>query len=253
MRKSLFYALFSATFFLITMPVHAQDQSVGEAMASDSEAVSSSEAAPSAGPVCELHVFPTENYLGINSGLLSGFGLIGAVADQAAHKNRVLTVKELMEDYLGPDIQIAELEKLDYVKVLGLDGYQVVIEPPTPSSDDLKGNPELKAKVKATNKDIKDGKRLTASTNPCYAEFLITNIFYHKAMMYGSNLFVGTMLRDFSSGAAQPVTSAGAVKNPLEEFPPKSPEMIDTAKAELRDAFAKDFIEWSEKKLKKAE
>jgi len=204
-----------------------------------------------AAPHCELHVFPTENYIGINMGLLSGFGVVGAVADMETHKGRVATVKELMKDYLGPELQVSELEKRDYVKRLGLDGYKVVIEAPTPSSDDVKADPALKAKVKALNADLKAGKRLTASTAPCYAELLITTIFYHKAMMYGSNLFVGTILRDYGKDRALPVTSAGAVKNPLEVFPPKSPEMIPAAQAELREAYGKDFLEWADKKLVK--
>jgi hypothetical protein len=214
---------------------------------------------PASGPVspqgqCELHVFPTENYIGLNSGLLSGFGIVGAVVDFESHKNRVLTVKELMAGYLGPDIQMDELNKIGLVEALGLTpNYQIIVEPPTPSGDEAKADPAVKAQAKAMNATIKAGKRLTASTNPCYAELLIFNVFYHKAMMYGSNLFVGTMFRHFASPNKPPVVSAGAVKNPLENFPPKSPEMIDAAKEELREAFAKDFIEWSQKKLAKPE
>lgn len=69
---------------------------------------------PAAKQECELHVFPTENYIGFNSGLLSGFGIVGAVADQEVHKNKVASVNSLMKDYLGPDIQLAELEKINY-------------------------------------------------------------------------------------------------------------------------------------------
>ncbi|MDF8334041.1 hypothetical protein [Novosphingobium cyanobacteriorum] len=207
-------------------------------------------AAPAAdAPGCELHVFPTENYIGFNSGLLSGLGPIGAVADMDAHKGRVATVKELMKDYLGPEIQLQELEKVNYRAKLGVENYRVIIEPPTPSADAVKADPALKARVKALNADLKAGKRITASTNPCYAEFLLVSVFYFKAMMYGSNLLVGTQFRDFSKGGA-PMISIGAVKNPLENFPPKTPEMVEAAKAELRDAFAKDFVEWTEKKLK---
>lgn len=198
---------------------------------------------------CELHVFPTENYVGFNSGLLSGFGIVGSLADEASHKNRVATVKDLMKDYLGPDIQLAELEKINFRKRLGVEGYRVIIEPPTPSADDVKVDPALKAKVKLLNADLKAGKRITASTNPCYAEFLLVSVFYFKAMMYGSNLLVGTQFRDFSKGGP-PVISIGAVKNPLEVFPPKTPEAVEAAKAELREAFAKDFLEWADKKLK---
>ncbi|MFN3455999.1 MAG: hypothetical protein ACK4Z8_00305 [Novosphingobium sp.] len=206
-------------------------------------------AEPAAKQECELHVFPTENYIGFNSGLLSGFGIVGAVADQEVHKDKVASVNSLMKDYLGPDIQLAELEKINYRTRLGVQDWKVIIEPPTPSNEAVKADPALKAKIKALNADLKAGKRITASTNPCYAEFLLVSVFYFKAMMYGSNLLVGTQFRDFSKGGA-PIISIGAVKNPLEVFPPKTAENVEAAKAELRDAFAKDFIEWTEKKLK---
>lgn len=201
-------------------------------------------------PACELHVWPTEDFLGFNSGLLSGFGIVGAVADQASHKNRVTTVKALMADYLGPKIQLEELEKVGILKTLKITDYRIIIEPPTPSNEDVKADPALKRATDALNAKLKAGERLTDSKAPCYAEFLITFVLYHKAMMYGSNLFVGTRYRDFSRPGEPVRQSAGAVKNPLENFPPKSPEMVEPAKAELRDAFAKDFTEWSQKKLK---
>jgi len=206
-------------------------------------------APPTNTAACELHVFPTENYIGFNSGLLSGFGPVGAVADMEAHKGRIATVRDLMKDYLGPQIQLAELEKVNYLSKLGVANYRVIIEPPTPSAEAVKADPALKAKIKALNADLKAGKRITSSSNPCYAEFLLVSVFYFKAMMYGSNLLVGTQFRDFSKGGA-PVISIGAVKNPLEKFPPKTADLVDAAKAELRDAFAKDFLEWTDKKLK---
>ncbi len=220
------------------------------AMAQDGTAAPAAASVEPAGKQeCELHVFPTENYIGFNSGLLSGFGIVGAVADQEVHKNKVASVNSLMKDYLGPDIQLAELEKINYRARLGVQDWKVIIEPPTPSNEAVKADPELKAKVKLLNADLKAGRRITSSTNPCYAEFVLLSVFYFKAMMYGSNLLVGTQFRDFSKGGA-PVISIGAVKNPLEVFPPKAPENVEAAKAELRDAFAKDFIEWADKKLK---
>ncbi|GAA4049265.1 hypothetical protein [Parerythrobacter jejuensis] len=200
---------------------------------------------------CELHIWPTENYLGVKMGLLSGFGIVGALADQAANKDKVTTVKDLMRDYLGPEVQLTELEKLGLHDRLGLsDDYRVVIHDPTPWNEDLKGNPELKAQVKATNKKIKRGERLTDSTNPCYAELITTHIFYHKAMMYGSNLFTGWVFRE-ADGDTIVNKGRGQVKNPLEEFPPKDESMIEAAKLELRDAYSKDFAEYVEKKVKK--
>ncbi len=207
------------------------------------------DAAATSAPACELHVWPTENYIGIQMGLLSGFGPIGAVADMAAHDGKVKTVKDLMRDYLGPDVQMSELDKSGFVKQLGLTGeWRVIVEKPTPWNEEFKERPELKAEAKAMNATIKAGKRLTAGTAPCYAELVTTHIFYHKAMMYGSNLFTGWVFREFA-GPKLKVTGKGQVKNPLENFPPKSEDMVPAAQAELRDAYAKDFAEYTQKKI----
>ncbi|MFT6008952.1 MAG: hypothetical protein ACI9TB_002188, partial [Parasphingorhabdus sp.] len=122
------------------------------------------------GSVCELHVWPTENYLGINMGLLSGFGIVGALADQAVHQGKVTTVKGLMAEYLGPDVQMEELNKIGIEQTLKLDGYKIILEEPTPFNEDLKKDPELKAKTKAMNARLKASQRLSDSTAPCYAE-----------------------------------------------------------------------------------
>lgn len=210
-------------------------------------AAAASPAAPAA--QCELHVWPTENYIGINMGLLSGFGIVGAVADIEAHKGRVATVKDLMRDYLGPDVQMAELNRIGIQQTLKLKDYAIIIEKPTPFNEDLKADPALKESVKAMNARIKAGKRLSDSTHPCYAELITTHIFYYKAMMYGSNLFTGWIYREFGDKPIATKTATGQVKNPLEEFPPKAEDKIDAAKAELRDAYARDFVEYVAKKV----
>lgn len=210
--------------------------------------VSAQDASGPAQAECELHVWPTENYLGVKMGLLSGFGAIGAVADQARTKNAVTNIKDLMRDYLGPQVQMEELEKLSYREKLGLgDNYTVILHDPTPWNEDLKKDKALKAEVKALNANIKAGKRITDSTTPCYAELITTHIFYHKAMMYGSNLFTGWVFNKYD-GDKRVLNGKGQVKNPLEHFPPKEESMVDTAKEELRTAYSLDFAEWAEKK-----
>jgi hypothetical protein len=201
------------------------------------------------GSQCELHIWPTHNYLGINMGLLSGFGLVGALADAEVHKDKVATVKDLMADYLGPDVQMEELNKIGITKTLKLEGYKIIVQEPTPFNEDVKKDPALKAKVKAMNAKIKAKQRLSDSTAPCYAELATTHIFYHKAMMYGSNLFTGFIYREFGTKPTATKISTGQVKNPLEHFPPKTADDVDRAKAELRDAFSKDFVEYVDKKV----
>lgn len=228
---------------LASVPAAAQEAPAANAGAPAAEQPAAAE------PQCELHVWPTENYIGINTGLLSGFGLVGAAADVAAHDGRVKTVKDLMRDYLGPDVQLAELNRIGIAETLKLKGYRIVVEEPTPFNEDLKKDPALKAKTQAMNAKLKAKQRLSASTNPCYAELIATHIFYYKAMMYGSNLFGGWIYREFGKGPIATRIAAGQVKNPLENFPPKKPEMVEPAKAELRDAYAKDFVEYVQKKV----
>lgn len=275
-HKYLFTAIL-ATSCLVTTPAFAQEESaptsqtdaiqtpvpseadLNEAGPDTTEvaAVTETAAAPEIAPayktaadgsVCELHVWPTENYLGIKMGLLSGFGALGALADMESNKGKVTTIKGLMEDYLGPRVQMEELEKLAFTEKLKLDGYKVIVQEPSPSHEDTKKDPEIKAQAKAMNKTIKAKQRLTDSTAPCYAELFTTHIFYHKAMMYGSNLFTGWIFREFE-GDKQTKLGKGQVKNPLEYFPPKVEEDIEKAKVELRDAYSKDFAEYVEKKV----
>ncbi len=224
----------------------AIEESAAEAVI-DAPPAAAEEAMPA--KPCELHIWPTENYLGIKMGLLSGFGAIGALIDQEGNKGKVTTIKDLMREYLGPDVQLQELAKLDYLEKLKLSPaeYEVIVHEPTPWNEDVKGNDELKAEVKAMNRKIKRGQRLTDSTNPCYAELVTTHIFYHKAMMYGSNLFTGWVFHKYD-GDTLVTKGKGQVKNPLEEFPPKDESMIPAAQTELRTAYSLDFAEWVEKK-----
>lgn len=88
------------------------------------------------------------------------------------------------------------------------------------------------------------------ASSPCYAELISTHIFYHKAMMYGSNLLIGWIYREYDGGKVK-TQGRGQVKTPLEEFPPKTADKIDVAKAELRDAYAQNFPEYVAKKIKR--
>ena len=248
--KRLFGAACATMALGLSTPAMAQDATPPAAPAA-ATAPAPSEVPAVQASGCELHVWPTDNYLGMNSGLLSGFGVVGALVDMGVHENRVKTVKDLMRDYLGPDIQMEELNKIGILSSLKLPAdTRIVLEEPMPFNEDLKKNPELKAKTKAMNATLKAGKRLSASQAPCYSELLIGFIFYQKAMMYGSNLFTSFIFRDFNGKPLALSPSTGMVKNPLENFPPKTPEMVEAAKVELRDAFSKDYVEWLQKKKK---
>ena len=108
------------------------------------------EAAPA--PDCELHVFPTLEGQAMTTGLLSGFGVIGAIADASANKDRNISETEYLKEALGPRLQIEALKSVDLVKELKLSPSQIIFE--TPIAD-------RKVSTKATN-------RLGTSTAACY-------------------------------------------------------------------------------------
>jgi len=243
----------AAASLLAATPLQAaQDAQAAPVAQQPVEAASAAPAAPAEAPAkCELHVWPTKNYLAVNTGLLSGFGVIGTLADMGVHQNKVRTVKDLMAEYLGPERQMEELNRVGIAKTLKLADYRVVVEEATPFNEELKANPALKARVAAMNARIKAKQRLSDSKHPCYAELITTHIFYHKAMMYGSNLFTGWIYREFGDKPVATMIATGQVKNPLGAFPPKNPEAEAAAKAELRDAYGKDFAEYVQKKVKR--
>ncbi|NCP12086.1 MAG: hypothetical protein GW859_09075 [Sphingomonadales bacterium] len=185
---------------------------------------------------CELHVWASDQYESVSMGLLSSFGLVGALLDQAGRGKEKVTIKDLMAEYLDPATQFATLETLDPAAKLGMPGAEIVWH------DDML--------TLAQRKNIKKNKRrLSDSQASCYGELINGVVFYHRAAMHGSNLFGGFIYRDFSD-SNEPRVSIGKVKNPLESFPPDKPEDEAEAKTELVDAWAKDFNEFIQKKLK---
>ena len=188
----------------------------------------------------------------MNSGLLSGFGVVGAVADVEAHKDRVKTTTELMAEYLTPETQLAALNGVGLTAILKMPpDPQIIAEPPFPNPDDIKHDPSLKAKVAEVQATEKAGKRLTSSAASCYAEFASPYVFYQKAAMYGTRVFTAFVFRDFRHGGSGPLISKGQVENHVPNFPPATPDQEESAKAALIDAYAQDLKKWAELKLRK--
>lgn len=180
-------------------------------------------------PECELHVFPTLEGQALTTGLLAGFGVIGAVADAAANKDRNISEAEYLKEALGPRLQIEALKSIDLVKELKLPPSQIIFE--TPIAD-------RKVTTKATN-------RLSSSTAPCYAELIVTQNFYTKKAIYGRSLNNRFIFKDFSGGKTKAKLVKGRGGNGLSYFPPKTTDETEAAEKELREVFAKNFIEYA--------
>jgi len=182
-----------------------------------------------ADPGCELHVFPTIEGKAMTTGLLSGFGVIGAIADAAKNKNRNASEAEYLREALGPRLQVQALKSVDMVGALRLPPSRIIWE--TPIAD-------RKISTKATT-------RLTSSTAPCYAELLVTENFYTKRAIYGRSLNNRFIFKDFRTGKTKTNMIKGRGGNGLSQFPPKTTDDTEAAEADLRSAFSKNFLEFA--------
>jgi hypothetical protein len=187
------------------------------------------DATAAAAPACELHVFPTLEGQALTTGLLAGFGVIGAVADAAANKDRNISEAEYLKEALGPRLQIEALKSIDLVKELKLQPSQIIFE--TPIAD-------RKVTTKATN-------RLSSSTAPCYAEIIVTQNFYTKKAIYGRSLNNRFIFKDFNGGKTKAKLVKGRGGNGLSHFPPKTTDETEKAETELREVFSKNFLEYA--------
>ncbi|WP_077147649.1 hypothetical protein [Sphingopyxis sp. KK2] len=197
------------------------------AVAVDSSAVASTPAV--AAPACELHVFPTLEGQAMTTGWLSGFGIVGAVADAAANKDRNISEADYLKEALGPQMQVDALKSIDLVEALKLPPSQIIWE--TPIAD-------RKITTKAAT-------RLSSSTAPCYAELVITQNFYTKKAIYGRSLNNRFIFKDFRGGKTKTALVKGRGGNGLSLFPPKTTDETEGAEKELREVFLKNFFEYS--------
>jgi hypothetical protein len=206
-------------------------------LAASSSALAAEPAAPAAGTgsACEIHVWPTDQYMSSSTGLLSGFGAVGALVDVAGHSKTNRTVKDLMMEYLDSAGQNEALTQADIAATLRKPGATIVFEPLLPL--------ETRKKVGS------NPARLTASTAPCYGELVVGLLFYQRAAMHGTQLYDSFIYRDFSRGGGKPAIYKGMVKNPLKLFPDSAATDEAAARSDLKGAFTASFLEYTQKKV----
>jgi len=185
--------------------------------------------APEPAPACELHVFPTLEGMAITTGWGVGFGLIGAVMEASANKDRNVRDAAYLKEALGPRLQIEALKTVDLAHELKLPPSQVIFE--TPIAD--------------RNVTTKAETRLASSPAECYAELIVTQNFYHKAAIYGRSLNNRFVFKDFRTGKSKANLIKGRGGNGLSHFPPAKTDETEAAELELKTTFAKNFLEFA--------
>lgn len=180
-------------------------------------------------PECELHIFPTLEGQAMTTGWLSGFGIVGAVADAAGNKKRNIGDAEYLKEALGPQMQVEAFNSINLIEALKLPPSQIIYE--TPIAD-------RKITTKADT-------RLSDSKAACYIELIVTQNFYTKKAIYGRSLNNRFIVKDFRTGKDKASLVKGRGGNGLSHFPPKTEEEAPAAEQELRDVFVRNFLEYA--------
>ncbi len=178
---------------------------------------------------CEIHVWPAERFTARTSGLFSGLGVIGAVADSSGHASGDQGRRAALASALDSEGQAGALGSLDLSKLLNIQPSRIVLH-----------NEPLDRKT--VNK-IET--RRSDSASSCYSELIVTDLFYQKAAIYGRSLRTLFMLRRFGAKKDAPTIYKGWGGNGLKLFPPKEGEDVQAANQELVTVFKADFEEFA--------
>jgi hypothetical protein len=178
---------------------------------------------------CELHVWPAERFNAMTTGLLSGFGVVGAVADAAGNADKNKSDRTRLAGALEPQGQLDALTSLELTNLLKAKPARIVVHP--------------EALDRKTINKIKT--RRADSAAPCYSELIVADVFYQKAAIYGRSLKTLFMYRDFGAKKTDPWTYKAWGGNGLKIFPPKPGEDVQAANDELVTTFKKNFEEFA--------
>ncbi|MEA3039736.1 MAG: hypothetical protein QOE79_2249 [Sphingomonadales bacterium] len=178
---------------------------------------------------CELHVWPAERFQAITTGWLSGFGVVGAVAEAAGNADKNKTNRTQIASALEPQGQLDALTALELTNLLKSRPARVIVH-----VDPLDR--------KTINKI---STRRAESASPCYSELIVADVLYQKAAIYGRSLKTLFMYRDFGAARDKPWIYKAWGGNGLKIFPPKPGEDVQAANDELVTTFKKNFEEFA--------
>jgi hypothetical protein len=179
---------------------------------------------------CELHLWPAERMSATTTGLLSSFGMLGAIADMSAHAKLNSNNQGLIATALDSPSQLDALQALDLRTLLNL----------TPGTTMVRHETPLERK---TMNSVKT--RRSDSTAECYSELIVADVAYQKTTIYGRSLKTLFMYRKFDGSQHIVKEYKAWGGNGLKLFPPKEGEDAVAALDELVGVYKKNFDEYA--------
>jgi hypothetical protein len=177
-------------------------------------------------------VWPAARVSATTQGAGAAFGLIGALVDAAAHAEKNKRDTAFITGALDAQAQANVLRGLDLPARLHLPPSQVIVH----------------AEGVDTNRD--DPRRLSDSTAPCYAEFVVRDLFYFQSLAYKGQMRTFLEVRRFD-GAALKIDFRDSKHEDLSVKLPKEGEDTGPATDALLTAFRGDVTFFADKYARK--
>jgi hypothetical protein len=179
---------------------------------------------------CELHIWPAERMQSQSTGWLGGFGMIGAVLDQAASAKANSARQSLIASALDSNGQLDALLTLDLRTSLSrTPGTTLVVHETAPVRNSIN-------KIKT---------RRSESTALCYSELIVADVLFQKNAILGRSLKTLFMFRDFGNDQKIDKEYKAWGGNGVKLFPPKEGEDAVAALDELVKIYKQNFDEYA--------
>ena len=173
---------------------------------------------PAAAAGCEFHVWPADALMSVYYGWFHGSTVNGQIMGRPGYPS-------VPPDPIATATQAAILAELQPQRLIGREDYRLIVHPEALPSRVIRAN----------------AGRLTESTSACYAELIVDDIVLQQGALSGSFLKVLAHYRDFGPDPTPRRSFATWSQSRLTVFPPSSPDRLEVALAEIRQAYRHDL------------
>lgn len=167
---------------------------------------------------CEFHVWPSEGLMSVYHGWIHGGIVNGQIQGREGYP-------ALPPSPIETDVQRRILAESRPERLLGQPGHALIVHEEALSS----------RAIRTTEV------RLTQSTSNCYAELVVDDVVLQQDAVNGAFLKVLFRYRDFGALARPRRTFTSWVQRHIDGLPPRRPEDVDAAIANIREAFREDI------------
>jgi hypothetical protein len=186
--------------------------------------------APQVTAPCELHIIVGQAFVARGH-----FARVGPGAAISGYLKPYEDVEAMLREYLAPEIQAEVIRAAGVPSVLGLTGYQVIVEPPLPLPP-----PDPAVTIKDFMAKVRMGPRLSESRAPCYAEIRVISQMYEKTAL-SRMIYSWLVFRQFD-GDRILFEHNTAKATQVDSFPAKTAADEAAARADARKAFRANLL-----------